>query len=970
MKNILCICLLGLLTITVKAQSVGVGTTSPHTSAALDISSTSKGLLIPRMTTVQRDAIATPLSGLQILNLDDYCVDIYNGTSWIKNCGMKVTGTDTIENGAWEKKADFGGTTRRSAVSFSIAPFCYVGTGVSGSTYKKDFWQFDPATNIWTQKADFGGTARGGAVGVALNGYGYVGTGIDGSFKSDWWEYLPATNTWTQKAGFSGSARAEAIAFVLGTNIYVGTGENGSTYFDDFKVFNPGSNSWISGPSFPYKAKDLVVFNAGGFSFAGVGFHYDSFWGNYLDNAVYKFDGSAWTSSAIFPGEERLGAIAFGINGKGYVGLGKPYTANYFTDLWEYDPATNAWGQQSSCPVGRAYATAFTINNKGYVCTGYNGADLQDLYAFDPAPIGNVYKMPEMPYPTYSFSDGMWSKKGPNVYSESEKLIGIGLNEPKNKLDILGSGTRTNSHPSGRPLYLSGVNNSNSNGVEFRRDDATQGLGFGYNSIYTAGNNINQELILETKGAGSLIFTTNNNYRATITGSGNMGIGTLAPHASAALEVSSTSKGVLIPRMTSAQRIAIATPQTGLLVFDITSNSFWFRGTSAWLELSDNLDSEVFRNGPDKLYMGLTDSVGIGTNNPGHKLEVKTASNQYGISHTDGGVQIATWVGTGGEIGTISNHAFSLYANNNVDQFRLLPNGNIGIGLPGNPLNRLDIVNGAARTGTHATGRPLYVTGTLSDASNGVEVRDADGTQGVGLGRNTVYAAGSWADQNIGLAGKGTLGCVLMTTNGTERVRVTGAGNVGIGTSTPHAQLQLATSVANRKLILYEVANNDHQYHGFGINGDGALRYQTANTLNDHIFYAATSSGASNELARIKGDGNLSITGSVIVESFIAPTLLNSFTNYGFGFSNAGYYKDKMGRVHLRGMVNNVNNPSGLVVFTLPAGYRPTASGILLFTTMSNAALARVDIMTNGNVVISIGTAGWTSLDGISFKAD
>ncbi len=970
MKKILFICVFGLLAITAKSQSVGVGTTSPHTSAALDISSTSKGLLIPRMTTIQRDGIATPLAGLQILNLDDYCVDIYNGTSWIKNCGMKVIGTDTIEKGAWEKKADFGGTTRSGAVSFSIAPFCYVGTGVSGGTYKKDFWQFDPATNIWTQKADFGGTARVNAVGVALNAYGFVGTGFDGNFKSDWWEYLPATNAWTQKTGFTGSARAEAIAFVFGTNIFVGTGDNGSTMYDDFKVFNPGSNSWSSGPFFPYKAKDLVVFNASGYSYAGVGYYYSSFFGTYLDNAVYKFDGSTWTSSAIFPGEERLGAIAFGINGKGYVGLGKPYTANYFTDLWEYNPATNTWGQQTSCPVGRAYATAFTINNKGYVCTGYNGADLKDLYAFDPIPIGSIYKMPEMPYPTYSFSDGMWSKKGTNVYSESEKLIGIGLNEPKNKLDILGSGTRTNAHPSGRPLYITGVNNANSLGVEFRRDDGTQGLGFGYNSIYTSGNNADQELEFKTKGAGGLVFTTNNNYRAIITGSGNMGIGTLAPHASAALEVSSTSKGVLIPRMTTAQRIAIATPQTGLLVFDITTNSFWFRGTAAWVELSDNLDTEVFRNGPDKIYMALTDSVGIGTNNPAYKLDVKTGVDSYGISHSDGTIRLSTFLGDGGEIGTISNHPFRLFANDGYYQFQLLPNGNVSIGLSSNPTNRLDIANGAARSGTHGSGLALYVTADMMPASGGAEFRHANGTQGIGIGYNTIYAAGSNADQNLTFAAKGSGGVLSFSTNAIDRMRITESGQVGIGTTTPHAQLQLATSVANRKLILYEVANNDHQYHGFGINGDGALRYQTANTLNDHVFYAATSAGASNELARIKGDGNLSIAGSVIVESFIAPTLLNGFTNYGFGFSNAGYYKDKMGRVHLRGMVNNVNNPSGLVVFTLPAGYRPSTSGVLIFTTLSNAALGRVDIHPNGNVFVSTGAAGWTSLDGISFRAD
>ena len=43
----------------IQAQ-VGVGTSSPDASSALDISSTDKGLLIPRMTTAQRTAITTP----------------------------------------------------------------------------------------------------------------------------------------------------------------------------------------------------------------------------------------------------------------------------------------------------------------------------------------------------------------------------------------------------------------------------------------------------------------------------------------------------------------------------------------------------------------------------------------------------------------------------------------------------------------------------------------------------------------------------------------------------------------------------------------------------------------------------------------------------------------------------------------------------------------------------------------------
>ena len=45
---------------------IGIGTTSPAATAALDIESTTKGLLIPRLTQTQRDAIQSPASGLMI----------------------------------------------------------------------------------------------------------------------------------------------------------------------------------------------------------------------------------------------------------------------------------------------------------------------------------------------------------------------------------------------------------------------------------------------------------------------------------------------------------------------------------------------------------------------------------------------------------------------------------------------------------------------------------------------------------------------------------------------------------------------------------------------------------------------------------------------------------------------------------------------------------------------------------------
>jgi hypothetical protein len=62
---------------------------------------------------------------------------------------------------------------------------------------------------------------------------------------------------------------------------------------------------------------------------------------------------------------------------------------------------------------------------------------------------------------------------------------------------------------------------------------------------------------------------------------GSMGLGASSINASAALDVSSTTKGALFPRMTTAQRIGIGTPATGLMVYDLTlSRQFNYNGTS------------------------------------------------------------------------------------------------------------------------------------------------------------------------------------------------------------------------------------------------------------------------------------------------------------------------------------------------------------------------------------------------------
>ena len=68
-------------------SGIGIGTTSPNPSAITELNSTTQGFLPPRMTTVQRDAIATPAVGLVIYNTTSNCLNFYTGANWNETCG-------------------------------------------------------------------------------------------------------------------------------------------------------------------------------------------------------------------------------------------------------------------------------------------------------------------------------------------------------------------------------------------------------------------------------------------------------------------------------------------------------------------------------------------------------------------------------------------------------------------------------------------------------------------------------------------------------------------------------------------------------------------------------------------------------------------------------------------------------------------------------------------------------------------
>jgi hypothetical protein len=84
-------------------------------------------------------------------------------------------------------------------------------------------------------------------------------------------------------------------------------------------------------------------------------------------------------------------------------------------------------------------------------------------------------------------------------------------------------------------------------------------------------------------GAVSTAYAETTNERMRITLGGSVGIGTTSPNASALLDVSSTTKGFLPPRMTNAQMVAIATPAAGLVVYDTTNNKLNVYDGTNWV---------------------------------------------------------------------------------------------------------------------------------------------------------------------------------------------------------------------------------------------------------------------------------------------------------------------------------------------------------------------------------------------------
>jgi hypothetical protein len=175
--------------------------------------------------------------------------------------------------------------------------------------------------------------------------------------------------------------------------------------------------------------------------------------------------------------------------------------------------------------------------------------------------------------------------------------------------------------------------------------------------------------------------------------------------------------------------------------------------------------------------------------------------------------------------------------------------------------------------------------------------------------------------------------------------------NIGIGNTSPNGKLQFQNEFLSRKIVLYEAENNDHQVYSFGAESN-ILRYQVDSLTSDHVFYAGIDNTSSKELARIKGNGevsmsnlytnncstgtlnvlemtagNINFTGSLFQNgsSYISSQWTGTEGNIlyygttdsvlvGIGTSDPSYTLDVNGNIRIQGTIDSINSTTGSLI--------------------------------------------------------
>ena len=315
-------------------------------------------------------------------------------------------------------------------------------------------------------------------------------------------------------------------------------------------------------------------------------------------------------------------------------------------------------------------------------------------------------------------------------------------------------------------------------------------------------------------------------------GNGNVLIGTTTDVASSILTINSTTKGFLPPRMTTTERNAIATPATGLTLYNTTTNtldirssaSVWNKFGSETLIIGTGTTSSTFglqvhnSTGTNNALVVRDDgAVGIGTNAPANKFQVvgTNASSLSGLEVDAAGVVYAGRLNTttanyinlhvGGENGTFgrgglrvgSSGGLAIYGNtSNSFPNIVIPNANFQLGFS---------------TAYNATFTSNNLRFTLSAAANS---------------HTTTIQCN---DNNSASLRLRSVNGSLLFGNANDNMVLTNVGNLLLGTTLEGASATKTLVINNGTSPTGNVTDSFQQYSADIVAGNAAPHFRTEN---------------------------------------------------------------------------------------------------------------------------------------------
>ena len=306
------------------------------------------------------------------------------------------------------------------------------------------------------------------------------------------------------------------------------------------------------------------------------------------------------------------------------------------------------------------------------------------------------------------------------------------------------------------------------------------------------------------------------------------------PNGSAILDIKSSNKGLLIPRMSSSLRLLIQNPATGLMVFDSDTNSFWYYNGSIWVNLS-SANAGLWNSSGNDIFNTNSGNVGVGINTPTEKLHVVGNRALFATNYVGIGVGNPATGFTSFQINSSANTFLGMYVN------------------PG------------------ATGTPFYGYALNGTAKSYTSFNSA--------GNQFEYHQTSDATPDF-----------LINAN---IKAVFNTGFVGIGTSTPTTAFTsfAIKSTANSFMGMYiDAGTTGLPFYGYALNGT-AKSYTTFNGTNNQFEYHQTSDATPDFLI----NGNIKAvfnTGFVGIGTSTPTTAFTSFAIKSTANSFMGMYID------------------------------------------------------------------------------